>query len=130
MRVKRSIRLLAAASLSAIMLAASVGVAAAEPGKNEVLVNTQCGGGSQYTFVIKGEGDVGHVTGTKDVVVIKSYTVTYEDANTGQHIGTQTVDNGKKLGLGGRLVSCTGTATFNHWQLGDVTATFNYEALI
>jgi hypothetical protein len=112
------------------MLVASVGVAAAEPGKNEVLVNTKCGGGAQYTFVIKGEGDVGHVIGTKDVVVIKKYTVTYVDANTGDFIGTQTVENGKKVGLGGKLVNCTGTATFNHWQLGDVTATFNYEALI
>ena len=130
MRVKRLIRLLTAASLSAIMLVASVGVAAAEPGKNEVLVNTKCGGGAQYTFVIKGEGDVGHVIGTKDVVVIKKYTVTYVDANTGDFIGTQTVENGKKVGLGAKLVSCTGTATFNHWQLGDVTATFNYEALI
>jgi hypothetical protein len=128
--VKRLVRLLAAASFSTMLLVASVGAAEAEPGKNEVLVNTQCGGGASYTFVIKGEGDVGHVTGTKDVVVIKRYTVTYSDANTGDFIGTQTVDNGRKVGLAGKLVHCTGTATFNHWQLGDVTATFDYEALI
>jgi hypothetical protein len=129
MSLKKLLRAFAAA-LAAVMLVASSGVAKAEPGKNEVLVNTRCGGGAEYTFVIKGEGDVGHVTGTRDVVVIKRYTVTYADASTGNLIGTQTVSNGKKAGLDGRLVSCTGTAAFNHWQLGDVTATFDYEAMI
>lgn len=96
---------------------------------NEILVKAKCEGGAKYTFVIKGEGDVGHVTGTNDLVQIKRYTVTYVDARTGEFIGTQTVDNGKKAGLNGKLVSCVGTTTFNHWQLGDVTATFNFQAV-
>lgn len=113
-----------------MMLVGVLGVAVADPGMNQILVNAKCDGGAKYTFVINGEGDVGHVIGTNDLVNIKRYTVTYEDAQTGEFIGTQTVDNGQKIGLDSRLVSCVGKTTFNHWQLGDVTATFDFEALI
>ena len=128
--MKRIIRVAGVLLVSAMMLAGTLGIAVAEPGKNQIRVLSTCDNGAQYDSVIKGEGDIGHIEGTNDLVVIKRYTVSYVDATTGEPIATNTVDNGQKTGVAKSLVQCTGVTTFNHWQLGDVTATFDFEAFI
>lgn len=110
------------------MLAGTLGTASAQPGKNRVFVDAACEDGTSLHFYLNGEGNVGHVEGSNERVVVKSYTVHYADANTGEPLGTQTVDNGKKKGLQDRLVRCVGQTTLQHVDLGDVIATFDFRA--
>ncbi len=109
--------------LIATMLFAG-GIASAEPQKNQVLVkDAECNNGKQYTFVLNGEGNSGHVLQSTSNIITVRYEVEYYDPD-GNLIGSDEFDKGKKTGQ--RLIHCEGVAELVHWQLGPVTAVFDF----
>ena len=71
---------------TALLCLSGIGVAAAEPHKNQIVVEATCSNSQSYTFVINGMSKTGQVTDSTDVtvsnnvnVVVKQFTVTYFD---------------------------------------------------
>lgn len=115
---------------AAALLACGLGTAAAEPAKNRVLASASCDDGEEYVFLIDGEGNAGRVLGSKANVVVLEYEVSYVDPDTGERVVADTFYRGEKNGLRGDRVRCAGTTAFDHWQLGEVTAVFEFEGFV
>jgi hypothetical protein len=129
-------------SLSAMLFTAVLcvsGIAlAAEPHKNQIVVEAMCDNGQSYTFVINGMSKTGHVTDSTDVdvpnvrnVVVKQFTVEYFDIRSGEKVGSDEFDSGKKEGLQGDLIFCNGVIEETELQgLGRVRAVYDFWAFV
>jgi len=113
------------AALFAVVLGG--GVAAAEPGKNQVMASVACDDGRQYTFVINGESNAGHLVESTSNLITARYAVDYFDGE-GNLVASDSFDGGVKKGQ--RLISCQGETTFEHWQLGTVTAVIDFQGFV
>jgi hypothetical protein len=126
----RIILLLATTLLSAVLLTSGVGMAIAEPGKNQITVPATCDDHS-YTFVINAMSKTGHIiSGGTGNIVVKKGTVTYFDPETKQQIGDPQDIGGNKKGFKGDLIHCTGQTTTDLVGMGPVTAVYDFQAFI
>lgn len=126
----KKLYILFATMFAVVVLAVGAGVASAEPHKNQIILPASCDNGRNYTLVLNGEGNAGHVLGSNNNVIPVKYTVTYLNAENQEPIATYRYDNGKKTGLEGKLVSCSGTTEFEDWKMGRVVSIFEFEALV
>ena len=136
--------LLLAMLFTALLCLSGVGVAAAEPQKNQIVVEASCTNGQHYTFVINGMSKTGDVTTSTSNVVVKKYTVTYYEVigtlddppGEGDDIqkGSDTFEFGNKKALdpkNGDLISCSGVAEDIDVQgFGTVTAIYEFQAFV
>jgi hypothetical protein len=132
---------LSAMLFTALLCLSGIGVAAAEPQKNQIVVEATCEDNSQsYTFVINGMSKTGHVTSSTDVtvsnLVVKQFTVEYRDFETGIVVGSDEFESGKALdqGLQGDLIECEGETPpsdpIELQGLGLVTAKYDFQAFV
>ena len=126
--------LLLAILFTALVCLGGIGVAAAEPQKNQILVEATCKpNGQEYTFVINGMSKTGDVSTSNSNVVVKQYTVRYLDEN-GTEVGSDEFEFGNKKALdpeNGDLISCSGVARDIDVQgLGRVTAIYEFQAFV
>ena len=134
---------LSAMLFTAVLCVSGIGLATAEPHKNQIVVQVTeerpCTNGQSYTFVINGMSKTGHVTNSTDVevskvrnvnVVVKQFTVEYFDIQSGEKLESDEFDSGKKEGLQGDLISCSGTTTTELQGLGPVRAVFVFKAFV
>ncbi len=129
--MKRTILLLTATVLAAALFAGGMGTAAAEPGKNRIEARTSsCSNGKNYQFVINGMGKAWQVQGSTSNLVVKRYTLTYFDPDSGEQLGSDVYGGGKKNGLEDDLVACVGTTTTELQGLGLVDVVASFDALI
>jgi hypothetical protein len=123
--MRRRATLLAATLVATTLMAC--GIASAEPQMNQVLVkNAECSDGNKYSFVLNGEGNSGHVLQSTSNVITTHYTVEYY--SDGTLVATDSFSQGKKTGQ--QLIHCEGEATLVHWQLGPVTAVFDFDGFV
>ena len=125
---------------TAVLCVSGIGLAAAEPHKNQIEVDAVCEpDGQEYTFVINGMSKTGHVTDSTDVevskvrnvnVVVKQFTVEYFDIQSGEKLESDEFDSGKKEGLQDDLIQCSGTTQTVLQGLGPVTAIFDFQAFV
>lgn len=127
--MRKMVFLLTMALLVVVLLTSTIGVAAAEPQKNQILVPASCDNGQSYTFVINGMSKVGQILGSTNNIVIKRFTVTYFDPD-GNLIGGDTFGQGNKKGLQRDLINCTGRTTTELQGLGLVTAVYEFQGFI
>jgi hypothetical protein len=132
---------LSAMLFTAVLCLSGIGVAAAEPQKNQIEVVATCSNGQEYTFVINGMSKTGDVKASTSNVVVKQYKVRYFDVNgtlddppgSGDDVlvGSDTFEFGNKKVLNGDLISCSGVAEDIELQgLGLVTAIYNFQAFV
>ena len=125
--------LLLAMLFTALLCLSGIGVAAAEPQKNQIVVEASCNNGQDYTFVINGMSKTGDVKSSTSNVVVKEYTVKYYDEN-GTRVGRDMFAFGNKKVLdaeNGDLISCSGVAEDIDVQgLGTVTAIYDFQAFV
>ena len=127
---------------TAVLCLSGIGVAAAEPQKNQIEVVATCSNGQEYTFVINGMSKTGHVTSSTDAtvsnvsnVVVKQFTVTYLDEE-GKKVGSDAYSNPgfatDKKNVNGDLIQCSGTTPepIVLQGLGPVTAKFQFQAFV
>jgi hypothetical protein len=130
---------LSAVLFTAVLCVSGIGLATAEPQKNQIVVEAMCDNGQSYTFVINGMSKTGHVvpnnTGV-DVpkvrnvnVVVKQFTVEYFDED-GNRVGGDEYGNNKVLN--GDLIQCSGITPepIVLQGLGAVTAEYEFQAFI
>jgi hypothetical protein len=137
--------LLLAMLFTALLCLSGIGVAAAEPQKNQIEVVASCDNGQSYTFVINGMSKTGDVKVSTSNVVVKQYEVRYFDVNgtlddppgSGDDVlvGSDTFEFGNKKVLdpeeNGDLISCSGVAEDIDVQgLGTVTAIYDFQAFV
>ena len=124
---------LSAMLFTAVLCLSGIGVAAAEPQKNQIEVVATCSNGQEYTFVINGMSKTGDVSTSNSNVVVKQYTVRYLDEN-GTEVGSDEFEFGNKKALdpeNGDLISCSGVARdIDVQELGTVTAIFDFQAFV
>lgn len=125
--MKRITLALAAALIAAVL---GAGVAAAEPGKNQVTVPATCDNGRQITFVLNAQGDAGKIAGSNSNIVVKSYVATYKDPSTGETLFVDSSTGGNKNGLQRNLVTCNGETTYTDNKYGTVAVVFDFQGLI
>ncbi len=127
---------LSAMLFTAMLCASGIGLAA-EPQKNQIVVEASCDNGQSYTFVINGMSKTGHVTSSTDAtvsnvsnVVVKQFTVLYFQKGT--LVGSDEFESGKALeqGLEGDLIECDGVTTTELQGLGLVTAIYDFQAFV
>jgi hypothetical protein len=132
---------LSAMLFTAVLCVSGIGLATAEPQKNQIVVQVTeerpCTNGQSYTFVISGMSKTGHVVDSTDVnvskganVVVKQFTVEYFDIPSGNPVGSDVYDAGNKVGLQGDLISCSGTTRTELQGLGPVDAVFVFKAFV
>jgi hypothetical protein len=128
---------LSAMLFTAVLCISGIGLAAAEPQKNQIVVKTEpcIPNGQTYTFVINGMSKTGHVTDSTDVpdvrnVVVKQFTVLYFKEGNSKPVGSDEFDSGKKEGLQDDLIQCSGTTQTVLQGLGPVTAIFDFQAFV
>jgi hypothetical protein len=133
---------LSAMLFTAVLCLSGIGLAAAEPQKNQIVVGAECEPDSQmYTFVINGMSKTGHVVPSTDVdvskvrnvnVVVKQFTVEYYDIPDGNLVGSDVYDSGNKEGLQGDLIYCEGETPdpIELQGLGPVTAIYKFQAFV
>jgi hypothetical protein len=133
---------LSAMLFTAVLCLSGIGVAAAEPQKNQIVVEATCENNTQsYTFVINGMSKTGQVTESTDAtvsnvsnVVVKQFTVEYRDFETGIVVGSDEFESGKALdqGLQGDLIDCEGETKdpIELQGLGLVTAVYDFQAFV
>jgi hypothetical protein len=133
---------LSAMLFTAVLCLSGIGVAAAEPQKNQIVVEATCENNTQsYTFVINGMSKTGQVTESTDAtvsnvsnVVVKQFTVEYRDFETGIVVGSDEFESGKALdqGLQGDLIDCEGETKYpiELQGLGLVTAVYDFQAFV
>ena len=81
----RRVYVLLAILFTALLCLSGIGVAAAEPQKNQILVEATCErNGQKYTFVINGMSKTGDVKESTGNVVVKQYTVDYFEYPSGR----------------------------------------------
>jgi len=125
---------------TAVLCLSGIGVAAAEPQKNQIVVEATCSNGQEYTFVINGMSKTGDVEESTGNVVIKKYTVQYIDEKGTRNtrddvvVGSDTFEFGNQKVLDpetGDLISCSGVARDIDVQgLGTVTAIYEFQAFV
>jgi hypothetical protein len=136
---------------TAVLCLSGIGVAAAEPQKNQIVVEAACPppNGPIYIFVINGMSKTGHVTSSTDAdvsenanVVVKQFTVTYfdehgtpEDPRDDDLVGSDEYVNpvtepGNKKGFKGDLIQCSGTTRTELQGLGPVRAIYEFQAFV
>jgi hypothetical protein len=134
---------LSAMLFTGVLCLSAIGVAAAKPQKNQIVVDASCEPNGQiYTFVINGMSKTGHVTNNTDVnvsnvknVVVKQFTVEYFDEQ-GTRVGgdeyvNPVTESDKKKGFKGDLIQCSGVAKDIELQgLGLVTAIYDFQAFV
>ena len=125
--------LLLAILFTALLCLSGIGVAAAEPQKNQIVVEASCKNGQDYTFVINGMSKTGDIESSTSNVVVKKYAVTYYDEN-GTQVKRDTFEFGNKKVLdpeNSDLISCSGVAKDIDVQgLGTVTAIYEFQAFV
>ena len=132
----KKIVLLVTMVLSAVVLVVStVGTAAAEPQKNQILVPATCDDGQSYTFVINGMSKVGQISGGNDNIVITEFDVTFFEQGTDIVVGGDTFDQGKAEESNSDNpqsdpISCTGSTSTTLQGLGPVDAEFVFEGFV
>ena len=141
---------LSAMLFTALLCLSGIGVAAAEPHKNQIVVEATCEpNGQSYTFVINGMSKTGQVTPRTDAtvsnvsnVVVKQFTVTYfdeqktpdvpeDDVQVGsdEYANPVTESNPKK-GFAVDLIQCSGTTRTVLQGLGPVRAIYDFQAFV
>jgi hypothetical protein len=107
-----------------------IGSAAAEPQKNQIVVEASCSNGHDYTFVINGMSKTGDVEESTANVVVKQYTVKYFQKRV--LVGSDEFKSGNQNALQGDLIYCEGeTADPIELQgLGKVTAIYDFQAFV
>ena len=127
---------------TAMLCLSGIGLAAAEPHKNQIVVDATCvTNGQSYTFVINGMSKTGHVTPRTDVtasnvnVVVKQFIVTYfREENPDEPVDSDVFESGKALdqGLQRDLIQCSGITPepIVLQGLGPVTAEFQFQAFV
>jgi hypothetical protein len=128
---------------TAMLCLSGIGLAAAEPHKNQIVVDATCvTNGQSYTFVINGMSKTGHVTPRTDVtasnvnVVVKQFIVTYFDEE-GNQVGSDAyvnpvIESGNEKGFTGDLIQCSGITPepIVLQGLGPVTAEYTFQAFV
>lgn len=129
--MKRKISLLTAVLLAAILFASETGTAVAEPGKNRIAAETSsCSNGQNYAFVINGMGKAWQITGSNNNLIVKRYTLSYFDPDSGEFLGSDTYGGGKKNGQKGDLISCVGETTTDLVGIGTVRVVAGFDAFV
>src|SRR4028118_912420 len=129
-------RLATVVLLAMVLLTSGVGTAAAEPQKNQILIeDAECDNGQSYTFVINGMSKVGQISGGNDNFVVTEFIVTYRDAETNVFLGEGTFDKGKAEASKGNspqkdAISCTGSTITELQNLGVVKADFDFKGFV
>jgi len=115
---------------TAVLCLSGIGVAAAEPQKNQIVVEASCSNGQDYTFVINGMSKTGDVEESTGNVVVKQYTVKYFQKRV--LVGSDEFESGNQNALQGDLINCEGeTADPIELQgLGLVTAKYEFQAFV
>jgi hypothetical protein len=128
---------LSAMLFTAVLCLSGIGGLAAEPQKNQIVVDAVCEpDGQSYTFVINGMSKTGHVVDSTNNVVVKQYIVEYRDFETGIVVGSDEFESGKALdqGLQGDLIECEGETPpsdpIELQGLGLVTAIYDFQAFV
>jgi len=112
-----------------LLCLSGIGVAAAEPQKNQIVVVASCSNGQEYTFVINGMSKTGDVEESTGNVVVKQYTVNYFQKRV--LVGSDTFEFGNEKVLNGDLIHCSGVAEDIDVQgLGTVTAIYEFQAFV
>ena len=128
---------LSAMLFTALLCLSGIGVAAAEPQKNQIVVKATCEGNQRYTFVINAMSKTGQVTPSTDAtvsnvsnLVVKQFTVEYFQKGT--LVGSDEFESGKALeqGLESDLIECEGETTTELQGLGLVTARYDFQAFV
>ena len=130
----RRVYFLSAMLFTAVLCLSGIGVAAAEPQKNQIVVGATCEpNGQEYTFVINGMSKTGDVEESTGNVVVKQYTVKYYDGKIKDEnlVGSDTFEFGNTKVLNGDLIQCSGVAEDIEVQgLGTVTAIYEFQAFV
>jgi hypothetical protein len=138
--------------LTALLCLSGIGVAAAEPNKNQIVVEATCSNKQSYTFVINGMSKTGQVTDSTDAdvsenanIVVKQFTVTYfdvrgtpEDTRDDVLVGGDVYGNKKYYDedgnqvLNGDLIHCSGETEdpIELQGLGPVRAVYDFQAFV
>ena len=130
--MKQGTLMLTTVVFATLLLASGIGTAVAEPQKNQILVSdATCDDGEQRTFVINGEGNVGQTNESTSNIIIATSSLEFfapEDREREEPIADPViVNNGKKKGLQGDLITCNGEVTTELFRLGKVTVVFEFE---
>jgi len=128
--MKQGTLMLTMVAFATLLLASGIGTAVAEPQKNQILVpGATCDDGVDRTFVINGEGNVGHINGSTDNIIIA--TSSFKFLAPDREIPPVIVDNGKKEGLKGDLIRCEGEVPdIELFRLGKVTVVYEFEGFV
>ena len=144
---------LSAMLFTAMLCVSGIGVAAAEPQKNQIVVEATCttedGQSTTYTFVINGMSKTGQVTPSTDAtvtnvsnLVVKQFTVDYydvrgtpedegDDVLVGSDVYVNPVtESDNKKGFKGDLIQCRGTTDTELQGLGPVRAIYEFQAFV
>lgn len=135
--MKQGTLMLTMVAFATLLLASGIGTAVAEPQKNQILVpGARCNDGEQRTFVINGEGNVGHINeSTEKNIIIATSSFTFfapEDEERTEPIADPViVNNGKKKGLQGDLIRCWGEVPdIELFRLGKVTVVYDFQGFV
>ena len=129
--MKRKASIFATMLIATAILAGGPRAAIAEPGKNQIKAETStCSNGQNYTFVINGMGKAWQVNGTMNNLIVRRYTLTYFDPDSGELIGSDTYGGGKKSGQREAIISCTGEVTTELVSIGSVRVVATFDAFI
>jgi hypothetical protein len=122
--------LLLAMLFTALLCLSGIGVAAAEPQKNQIVVVASCSNGQDYTFVINAMSKTGDVKESTGNVVVKQYTVKYFQKRV--LVGSDEFESGNQQGLQGDLIYCEGETEdpIELQGLGLVTAKYEFQAFV
>jgi hypothetical protein len=121
---------------TAVLCFSGTGPAAAEPQKNQIVVEASCDPGTPneqtYTFVINGMSKTGNVDESTNNLVVKQYTVVYQQFPSGEFVGRDEFEIGNKKALQGDLIQCEGETRdpIELEGLGLVTATYDFQAFV
>jgi hypothetical protein len=134
---------LSAMLFTAVLCVSGIGVAAAEPQKNQIVVEATCSNDQSYTFVINGMSKTGQVTPDTEAdvsenanVVVKQFTVVYRQEGNPKPVGgdkyvNPVTESDNTKGFKGDLIQCSGVAEDIELQgLGLVTAEYTFQAFV
>jgi hypothetical protein len=124
---------LSAIVFTAVLCLSGIGVAAAEPQKNQIVVDATCEpNGQEYTFVINGMSKTGQVEESTGNVVVKQYIVEYREFPSGDFVRSDEFEFGNKKDLNGDLLQCSGITQepIELEGLGLVTAEYRFQAFV
>lgn len=126
--MRRATYLLKVGMLAAALLACTAVTAWAEPEKNQITVpDALCENGEKITFVIEGMGKGAKLPEGDGNLMIKYYTLTYSDPETGEVVETVEYGGGEKTGQQDDLVTCRGETTTEIVGFELVTIDFELE---